>query len=328
MDDFSSARPNTEEGASQGAQSCKTYVSSRFAFRVTASWGAQSHNTVVSNRFAFRVTASWGAQSHNTVVSNRFAFRITASWGAQSHNAVVSSRFVFHGVPNPGTSVVPTTSTSSVTLWLCVVVCLAAMRGTACTSHPPPQHKNSLAVTPIYQFHFNLYFLKAPRALHWSQAPHHSVTSHAPACAPHVIFYFRCLLESLLDVRSGACCFCATEAATGAFPLFTCLACPRGCLVVFLYTFLCPVATTTLALLSELLLSELDSDDVEDVPPLLELVVDELSVSDPSDSSDARRSGRQSSSASLVGRCVPYLSPPSSPVVVACPMPSLASLST
>ena len=136
MDDFSSARPNTEEGASQGAQSCHTYVSSRFVFRVTA---------------------SWGARSHNTAVSNRFTFRITASWGAQSHNAVVSSRFVFHGVPNPGTSVVPTTSTSSVTLWLCVVVCLVAMRGTACTSHPP-QNKNSLAATPIYHFHFNLYF--------------------------------------------------------------------------------------------------------------------------------------------------------------------------
>ena len=65
----------------------------------------------------------------------------------------------------------------------------------------------------------------------------------------------------------------------------------------------------TLALLSELLPSELYSDDVEDVPPLLELVVDELSVSEPSDSSDARSSGRQSSSASLVVRCVPYLSP-------------------
>ena len=306
MDNFSSARHNTEEGASQSAQSCQTYVSSRLAFRVTA---------------------SWGAQSHNTVVSNRFAFRITASWGAQSHNAVVSSRFVFHGVSNPGTLVVATTKTLSVTLWWCVVVCFTAMRGTACTSHPP-QNKNSLAVTPIYHFHFNLYFLKAPLALRWSQAPRHSVTSHAPACAPHVIFYFRCLLESLLDFRSGACRFCATEAATGAFPLFTCLPCPRGCLVVFLYTFLCPVATTTLAVLSELLLSELDSDDVEDVPPLLELVVDELSVSEPSESSDARRSGRQSSSASLVGGCVPYLSPPSSPVVVACPMPSHASLST
>ena len=122
MDNFSLARPNTEEGASQGAQSCKTDVSSRFTFRVTA---------------------SWGAQSHNTVVSNRFAFRITASWGAQSHNAVISSRFVFHGVPNPGTWVVPTTSTSSPTLWLCVVVCLAATRGTACTSHPPPTKKTA-----------------------------------------------------------------------------------------------------------------------------------------------------------------------------------------
>ena len=30
--DFSSVRPGTEEGASQGAQSCKAYISSRFAF--------------------------------------------------------------------------------------------------------------------------------------------------------------------------------------------------------------------------------------------------------------------------------------------------------
>ena len=51
MDNFSSARPNTEEGASQGAESCKTYVLSRFAFRVSASWGAQSHNAVLSSRF-------------------------------------------------------------------------------------------------------------------------------------------------------------------------------------------------------------------------------------------------------------------------------------
>ena len=118
MENFSSARPNTEEGASQAARSYKTYVSSRFAFRMTA---------------------SWGAQSHNTVVSNCFAFRITASWGAQPHNAVVSSPFVLHGMPNPGTSVVPTTTASSVMLWLCVVVCLEALRGTACTSHPKKQ---------------------------------------------------------------------------------------------------------------------------------------------------------------------------------------------
>ena len=170
-----------------------------------------------------------------------------------------------HGVPNPVTWVVPTTSTSSVTLWLCVVVCLAAMRGIACTSHPPPT-KNSLAARPIYHFQFNLRFLKAPPALRWSQAPCHSVKSYAPTCAPHVIFHFRCLLESLLNFRSGACRFCATEATTGALPLFACLPCPPGCLAVFLYTFLCLVATTTLALLSELLLSKLDSDDVEDVP--------------------------------------------------------------
>ena len=74
-----------------------------------------------------------------------------------------------------------------------------------------------------------------------------------------------------LNFRSRACRFYATEAAIGAFPLLT-LPCPRGCLAVFLYTFLRPVATTTLALLSELLLSELDSDDVKDVPPILQLV--------------------------------------------------------
>ena len=190
-----------------------------------------------------------------------------------------------------------------------MVVCCCVSRGNAqpldaCTSHPK---KNSLADRPIYHFHFNIHFLKALLALCWSQAPCHSVTSYAPTCAPHVIVYFRCLLESLLNFRSGACCFYANEAATGVFPLFACLPCPQGCLAVFLYTFLCPIATTTLALLSELPLSKLDSDDVKDVPPLPKLVVDELSVSDPSRSSNLRRSGRQSSSASLAGRCVPFV---------------------
>ena len=95
-----------------------------------------------------------------------------------------------------------------------------------------PQKKNSLVDIPIYHLHFNVYFLKEPLALHWSQAPRHSVTLYAPACAPHVIVYFRSLLGSLLDFRS-----------------------------VHFLIFLCPVAATTLALLSELLLSELDSDD-------------------------------------------------------------------
>ena len=208
----------------------------------------------------------------------------------------------------------------------CVLLCVSRQCAEPHALRTP--QKNSLVDRPIYHFHFNIHFLKAPLALHWSQAPRHSVASYALACAPHAIVYFRCLLESLLDFRFGACRSCATEAATGAFPLFACLPCPRGCVTFFLYTFLCLVAMTTLALLSELLLSELDSDDVEDVPPLLELVVDELSVSDLFDSLDVRHSGRQSSSASLAGRCVPYLSPPSSPVVVACPVPSSASLST
>ena len=35
VDEFSSAWLNTEEGASQGAQSCKAYISPRFAFYQT-----------------------------------------------------------------------------------------------------------------------------------------------------------------------------------------------------------------------------------------------------------------------------------------------------
>ena len=124
---LSSARPNTEEGASQGAQCCKAYVSSHFTFQ------------------------------------------ITASWGAKSQNAVVSSRFVFHGVPNPGTWVVPTTSRNA-KLWLCVIVCLAAICGTTCRMHfapgkKPPRNR------PIYHFHFNFHFLKAPLAQKVATSP-------------------------------------------------------------------------------------------------------------------------------------------------------------
>ena len=46
MEKFSSAQPNTEEGASQSVQSYNVYVSSHFAFQITASWVAQSHNAV------------------------------------------------------------------------------------------------------------------------------------------------------------------------------------------------------------------------------------------------------------------------------------------
>ena len=105
-----------------------------------------------------------------------------------------------------------------------MVVCCCVSRGNARNRmHFAPREKNSLADRPIYHFHFNIHFLKAPLAPRWSQAPRHSVTSYAPACATQVIVYFRCLSESLLDFRSGACRFRATEAATGVFPLFACL---------------------------------------------------------------------------------------------------------
>ena len=107
MDDFSSARPNTEEGASHDAQSCKAYVSSFFV----------SHH-----RFMGCPVPQYG----------RFAsFRVSDHHCIPQCGRFESFRVVFHGVPNPRTSVVPTRSTSSVMLWLCVVVCLAAMRGTA-----------------------------------------------------------------------------------------------------------------------------------------------------------------------------------------------------
>ena len=126
----------------------------------------------------------------------------------------------------------------------CVVLCVSqqcmALLDT-CTPHPK---KIPLGDTPIYHFHFNLHFLKAPLALCLSQAPRHSATSYAPACAPQVIVYFCCLLKSLLDFRCGACRFCtvdvdeATTAATDAnFPLFACLACPRVAWQSFCTTF-------------------------------------------------------------------------------------------
>ena len=126
-----------------------------------------------------------------------------------------------------------------------------------------PKKTNSVTDRPIYHFHFNIHFLKAPLALRWSQAPRHSVTSYASVCAPRVIVYSRSLLESLLDSHFGACRFCATAAVTGVFPLFACFPCPRRCLRAFLYTLLCPFATTTLALLFQLLLSKLHSDDTQ-----------------------------------------------------------------
>ena len=129
-----------------------------------------------------------------------------------------------HGVPNPTIRSFRVVSCFTgcliPELWLCqqqvhrlsrygcVLFCVSRQRAEplgACTSPPPPP-KNSLADRPIYHFHFNIHFLKAPLTLCWSQAPRHSVTPYTPAYAPHVIIYFRCLLESLLDLRSSACC--------------------------------------------------------------------------------------------------------------------------
>ena len=101
-----------------------------------------------------------------------------------------------------------------------------------------------------------------------SQALRHSAMSQARTCAPGVIVYFRSFLESQLGFRSSGCRLCAVD-IDAIFPLFACLACQRGCLAVFLCTILCLIVTTTLVLLSELLLSELDSGEVENVPHLL-----------------------------------------------------------
>ena len=127
----------------------------------------------LSSCFAFRITASWGAQSHNTVASNHFAFRITAAWGAQSHDAVVLSRFVFHGCPIPEFQLCQQ-QVHCLSHYGCVLLCVSRQFAEpldACTSHPP---KNSRGDRPIYHFHFNIHFLKAPLALCWSQAPRHS----------------------------------------------------------------------------------------------------------------------------------------------------------
>ena len=56
----------------------------------------------------------------------------------------------------------------------------------------------------LQHFHFNPHFLKALLAQRLPQAPRHSATSYALACASQVIVYFRCLLDSLLGFRSVA----------------------------------------------------------------------------------------------------------------------------
>ena len=194
-------------------------------------------------RRTFRHVSRFASPLHGVPSPTIRSFRIVSRFGSPLHGVpnptMRSFRVVscFTGCPIPELRLCQQ-QVHRLSRYGCVLLCVSRQCAEPHAPRTPPQHKNSLAVTPIYHFHFNLYFLKAPRALRWSQAPRHSVTSHAPACAPRVIFYFRCLLESLLDFRSGACRFCATEAATSAFPLFTCLACPRGCFVVFLYTFL------------------------------------------------------------------------------------------
>ena len=102
------------------------------------------HVCVLHRRFMGCPIPQYGGFKSFRVYDHRFL-------GCPIPQCSCSSRFVFHRVPNRGTLAVPTTSTSPVTLWLCVVVCLPAMRGTACTR--------------------------------WSQAPHHSITSYALACA-------------------------------------------------------------------------------------------------------------------------------------------------
>ena len=169
MDDFSSARPNTKEGASR----CPIVQCVRFVtFRV------------LHHRFMGRLVPQYGCLELLRVSEHRFM-------GCPIPQCGCLSRFVFHRVPNPGTSVMPTTSTSSA-----MVVCYCVSSGNArnCLTHAlRTPKKNSPGDRPIYHFYFNFRFLRAPLALRWSQAPSHSVISYAPTCAPQVIIYFRCL---------------------------------------------------------------------------------------------------------------------------------------
>ena len=151
-----------------------------------------------------------------------------------------------------------------------MVVCCCvspAMRGTACSLHPSkiklPSGYTHLPLSFQYPFPQGT----ACIALVPSSPSECNVLCTCLCTSRKRLL--RILLESLLHFRSLTCHYCATEAATGVFQLFACLPCTHRCLTVFLHAFLCRTATTTLALLSELLISELDSDDVEDFPPLL-----------------------------------------------------------
>ena len=75
----------------------------------------------------------------------------------------------------------------------CVLLCVSrqcAEPVDACTSHPKKGSIDQIHLRLLLQYPF----LKAQLALHSSQASRHSVTPYAPACAPQVIVYFRCLL--------------------------------------------------------------------------------------------------------------------------------------
>ena len=180
------------------------------------------HRVPNPGRRTFRHVSRFTSPLHGVPSPTMQSFRIVSRFGSTLHGVpnptMQSFRVVscFTGCPIPELGLCQQ-QVHRLSRYGCVLLCVS--RQCAEPHALRTQKKNSLADRPIYHFHFNIHFLKAPLALHWSQALRHSVTSYAPACAPHAIVYFRCLLESLPDFRSGACRFCATEAAKGAFPL-------------------------------------------------------------------------------------------------------------
>ena len=151
--------------------------------------------------------------------------------------------------------------------------------------------------------------------------------------------YFRWRFALLLALAPSGCRFYAFAYAFDGVALLTApltlpatlLALPGVFLPIcrcaweatFLPAFLRPDTMITPSSLFEELLAELEVDVLEDdALPLPEPKVDVESEVEWSPLSELVAPGIQSTSSSTLGLCVPYMSPPSSQVVVVCALPS------
>ena len=143
-----------------------------------------SHSVPNLGMRTFRHVLRFGAPLHGVPNPTMRSFRVVLRFGAPLHGVpnptMRSFRVVscFTGCPIPELRLCQQ-QVHRPSRYGCVIFCVSRQCAEpldAYTSHP---QKNSLGDRPIYHFHFNIHFLKAPLALRWSQAPCHSLM-HLP----------------------------------------------------------------------------------------------------------------------------------------------------